>query len=444
MSSSPFQPPRHDPPKRRRASLRRFLGGLAAVLAMAMPVSAARGQSLPVYELSGGRWFTGTGFEPRTMFTVGGRLTFERPARVDSVIDLSGRWVVPAYGEGHTHRPDAPDRVEMHDRQLKADGVFYAMNQTNFSRFHDAMAARLAGPETIDVVFSNGLIASAQSHGVDLWNRIVRGGAYGEMTVEELDGDTYFIVETREDLDRKWDALLATRPDFIKVMLEYSEEWELRHDDRSYFGRTGLNRALIPEIVRRAHDAGLRVSAHIETAADFRVALDAGVDLIAHVPGYDIPAGDPVERFRLSPDDARRAAERGTIVIVTTLLSEGFSRDVEERRRTMRENHAENLRVLSDAGVTLALGSDAYNESSVDEAINVGSLGALEPVAILRALAMTTPRAIFPGRPIGVLEEGAEADLLALTADPLAALENLRAIGLRMKAGRLLSPSPAP
>lgn len=417
-------------------------GALAAAGVVCLDPPGVEAQST-TYELSGGHWFTGTGFEERTMFSAGGRLTYDRPAAVDSVIDLSGRWVVPAYGEGHTHRPDAPDRVEMHDAQFKADGIFYAMNQTSFSRFHHALAERLAGPETIDVAFSNGLIASAQSHGVDLWNRIVRNGAYGDMTVDELDGDTYFIVEDRADLDRKWDRLLATDPDFIKIMLEYSEEWELRHDDRAYFGRTGLDPALIPEIVRRAHDAGLRVSAHIETAADFRVALDAGVDLIAHLPGYDIPSGDPIGRFRLTPEDARRAAEQGTVVIVTTLLSEGFSRGVEERRRVMRENHAANLRVLSDAGVTLALGSDAYSDTSVDEAFNVGSLGVLEPVEILRALSMTTPRTIFPDRRIGVLAEGAEANLLALAGDPLADLGNLRAIELRMKAGRLL-PAPMP
>jgi imidazolonepropionase-like amidohydrolase len=165
--------------------------------------------------------------------------------------------------------------------------------------------------------------------------------------------------------------------------------------------------------------------------------------VIAHVPGYNIPAGDPVERFRIAPEDARRAAERGTVVIVTTLLSQGFSRDNAERLAIMRENHARNLQVLSDAGVTMALGSDAYSDTSVDEALNVGSLAVLEPVEILRSLSMVTPRAIFPDRRIGELAEGAEADLLVLTADPLVDLSNLRAIGLRMKAGRLLS-TPIP
>jgi imidazolonepropionase-like amidohydrolase len=51
-----------------------------------------------------------------------------------------------------------------------------------------------------------------------------------------------------------------------------------------------------------------------------------------------------------------------------------------------------------------------------------------------------TPRAIFPGRRIGALEEGYEANLLVLAGDPIADFGNVRRIALRMKAGRLLPP----
>lgn len=63
--------------------------------------------------------------------------------------------------------------------------------------------------------------------------------------------------------------------------------------------------------MRRAHQAGLRVSTHIETAADFHHALVAGVDEIAHMPGF---RGDPAVRlpdpaiFEISDADALRAA----------------------------------------------------------------------------------------------------------------------------------------
>ena len=46
-----------------------------------------------------------------------------------------------------------------------------------------------------------------------------------------------------------------------------------------------------------------------------------------------------------------------------------------------------------------------------------------------------TAQAIFPGRKIGVLSEGYEASFLALQANPLDDLENVRNIKLRFKQG---------
>jgi imidazolonepropionase-like amidohydrolase len=49
-----------------------------------------------------------------------------------------------------------------------------------------------------------------------------------------------------------------------------------------------------------------------------------------------------------------------------------------------------------------------------------------------------TPRAIFPQRRAGGLEDGCEASLLALAGDPSADFASTKRIALRMKDGRLL------
>lgn len=46
----------------------------------------------------------------------------------------------------------------------------------------------------------------------------------------------------------------------------------------------GLNPALVAEIVRRAHTAGVRVAAHVETAFDFEVAQLAGERVVVVTP----------------------------------------------------------------------------------------------------------------------------------------------------------------
>jgi hypothetical protein len=49
-----------------------------------------------------------------------------------------------------------------------------------------------------------------------------------------------------------------------------------------------------------------------------------------------------------------------------------------------------------------------------------------------------TPRAIFPGRKIGALQDGYEASFLGLGGDPLADFAATRDIRLRFKQGVLI------
>ena len=69
----------------------------------------------------------------------------------------------------------------------------------------------------------------------------------------------------------------------------------------------------------KAHEAGLRVSCHIETAQDFRNALAAGVDEINHMPGY-FPDLKHADWFPITKEDADAAARKGVVVVTTTFV----------------------------------------------------------------------------------------------------------------------------
>jgi hypothetical protein len=128
---------------------------------------------------------------------------------------------------------------------------------------------------------------------------------------DEMPGYGYTEVRDRDDLVRKWPDLILQKPDFIKIMLSHSEEYELRKDDQEYFGYKGINPELVPDLVELAHADGLSVAAHIDTAADFHYAVAAGVDEIAHLPGTD-------EREVIRSKDAIVAAEKDIAVIVSS------------------------------------------------------------------------------------------------------------------------------
>ena len=83
----------------------------------------------------------------------------------------------------------------------------------------------------------------------------------------------------------------------------------------------GLHPRLVPVIVAKAHAAGLQVTAHVETAEDFRHAVRSGVDEIAPVPRLVTSAAD--ESARLTEADARLALERHVRVVTTAVAGRG-------------------------------------------------------------------------------------------------------------------------
>ena len=422
--------------------------GVMPLLAVAVCGATACHRAAPAapaghaYELRNGRWLGADGFVAGTRWVVGARLTTRRPRQVDSVIDLASRWVVPPFGEAHNHNVDytTPARTDSLIARYLHDGVFYVRNPGILPRGRDSLRGRVNVPRGVDVVFANGLLTSTGGHPTGLYRRNLARGA---MTAADGDGAFLWIVDSLPDLERKWPRILAGRPDFIKVVLVHSEEHARRRDDTTFFNWRGLDPALVPEVVGRAHAAGLRVSAHVETAADFRAALVGGVDEINHIPGF---RGDEnvqftdTKRYEVTAEDAKLAAARGVWVVTTLGGITAFAPDGPDslRRRQADALFTRNLRVLRDAGVRLAIGSDGYRDDSVQEAAYLASLGVFTPLELLRLWSEATPRSIFPRRRVGCLEEGCEASLLVLDADPGAGVANTRRIALRMKDGRLL------
>jgi hypothetical protein len=399
----------------------------------------------PVYELRNGYWFDGRGFVADTRYAVYGAITERRPEPVDSVIDLQGGYVVPAFGEAHNHNAVVSD-TGVAGRYLRA-GIFYVKNPNSLTRDRVAARGRFNTPRSIDVVFANGGLTGPGGHPVDLARRNIARGAW---TPEMGEGDFYHVIASRADLDAKWPAIIAAEPDFIKTYLLFSEDYARRLSDTTTYGWRGLDPALLPEIVRRAHGAGKRVSTHVETAADFRTAVAAGVDEINHLPGFR-PEGNTIAgygrlaRYELTAADARAARARDVTVVTTVsevlelldaaIRTGGDDAPLAQRARAMI---VRNLRLLRDAGVNVVIGSDRYRTTSAPEALGLRTTGVYDDTTLLRMWSVATPRAIFPERKLGVLDDGYEASLIVLAGNPLADFGNVARITLRMKDGFLL------
>jgi len=141
---------------------------------------------------------------------------------------------------------------------------------------------------------------------------------------------------------------------------------------------------------------------------------------------------DPATRVKALATDTVARAQRPSAAVVS-----------ERAARTAR-NLAQglaNLKRVHDAGIPVALGTDAGNPLTLHGAavfmeLEAMQAGGLRPVDVLRAATRTA--AIAAGLDsTGTLAAGAVADLVVLDADPLADIRNVRRIALVVRRGEI-------
>lgn len=376
-----------------------------------------------VREFVHGHWFENGKFVDRTFVSVDGVFRDDYDGDVSETVDLQGGYVIPPFAEAHTHDFTMPDGGATSARYLKA-GIFYAQNDNSIARLTEQVRPSLNHPETVDVIWANGGLTATGGHPVQIYDSVA--GQIGWKPAD-MNGEAYWIVDTAADLERQWPAILARKPDFIKAYLDHSEEYAKRKSDAAFYGKRGLDPSLLPQIVKRAHDAKMKVVVHVTTAADYHAALSAGVDEIAHLP-----------LEKITPADARLAASKH-IRTVTTTLSHRPTTGITD----LDGLHRANLVALRDAGAPIVFGTDSAH-SVVDEIENVRRLGIFNDATLLRIAFDETARAIFPSRKIGRLADGYEASFLVLAGNPLTDFANIRKITMRVKTGHLLPPPTTP
>lgn len=384
----------------------------AGALLVATSVASAHGAT----RFENGLWYRDGGFVPETWVAVEGELRRDWEGEAE-VVDLDGGFVVPAYGDAHRHGFTGDAFAADNEASLRA-GVFWIGNPNSLVSRTGPVRKVVARPETVDVRYSHGGLTGPGGHPRPIYDRMA--DQWG-VAPADLEGDAYHEIEDLADLEATWPTILAAGPDFVKVMLERSEHHAVRRDDPAWYGRRGLDPALVPEVVERAHAAGLRVSVHATSRADVAVAIASGADELAHLP-----------LDRLGPEEAAAAASAGITVVTTTVSHRPYDGDED-----LDAVHRANLALLRDHGVALVLGTDS-GATVVDEARNLARLGAFTPAELLELISVRTPEWIFPERDLGRLEEGGEASFLVLDADPTRDVAALSRIRTRVKAGHVL------
>lgn len=173
--------------------------------------------------------------------------------------------------------------------------------------------------------------------------------------------------------------------------------------------------------VEAAEDWGTYVMAHVYNSNGIRRAIDNGVKCIEHGQLVDEPTLQYMKDkgIWLSPQ-----------VIVYTFIPKGYTEDQAEKHRQAFAGIDKMFTMAKKIGFTkIAFGSDIITDPEtmlrINEEFGFRSKW-FTPVEILRQatsnngelVAMSGPRNPYPGK-LGVIEEGAYADLLLINGDPL-------------------------
>lgn len=176
------------------------------------------------------------------------------------------------------------------------------------------------------------------------------------------------------------------------------------------------SREEIIAIVEEAENYGLYVAAHTYSDASIRRAVECGVKSLEHCN-------------LITPETARLAAEAGAIACPTLVAYEGLALeganfglnpDSAAKIDTVRVAGLESLKIMRDAGLPMAFGSDLLGQlhkyQSMEFSLRTRVLSNQE---VLLSATRISARLCGMEDEIGTLAPGAYADLLIVDGNPL-------------------------
>jgi len=179
--------------------------------------------------------------------------------------------------------------------------------------------------------------------------------------------------------------------------------------------------------VETAHGLGRRVAAHAHGIEGIRNAVAAGVDTIEH--------GTYLHQ---DPSVAAQMAERGIALVPTlkagALLADppgpGIPAEIVEKARAARDHTGRSFRLAMEAGVPIAMGTDAatsfnYHGENADELALMVEAG-MTPRQAITAATSTAARALGRDHELGTLQPGLLADLIVVRGNPVVDVSLLR------------------
>lgn len=392
-----------------------------------------------------------------------------------TIIDATGKWIVPGYVDAHVHffqsgglytRPDAID--------LRAATPYEAEIATIKARLDDVFMRYLASRVTavVDV-------------GGPMWNFEVRKrsatnpkaphvavagpliSTWRPPVLNDAVDPPIMAATTQQEARALVRAQIPHQPDLVKI-------WYVVRRGETPEQFLPVVRAVIEE----AHAAKVRVAVHATGLETARAAVQAGADILVH----------GVEDREVDTAFLALLRKRGVIYTTTLDVYGGYRRTYSQQPGFTEREYAladpqvmgtlsdlphlpatiiperirkimgtslpdaplgmqlRNLRAVRDAGIAIAMGTDAGNIGtlpgpSIYREFALMARAGLTPREVLASATINGAKLMGRASEIGLIAKGRHADMVVLDADPLADVANLSRVATIVRGGRAWRPN---
>lgn len=378
-----------------------------------------------------------------------------KPSAGTRVLHFEGKFVMPGLISAHSHlglvdgttsKPENYNRANI-ERQLKLYERYGVTTVTslglNRDLIYDLRAEQRAGKLGGATILTAG-----------------RGlGVPGGVPGMNVAADQLYRPKTPDEARQDVREMAAHHPDILKIWIDDN----LGKSPRPNFD---IEKAVIDE----AHKYGLKVAAHIFYLADAKKIVSDGVDVLAHSV-RDKPVDDELitlmkehhtayiptlqleEAFFIyadKPDWIRSPFFLNAMQpsVREMLLSSSYAAKVQNDPTTVLHRQflataEQNLKRISDAGVTIGFGTDSGAMPT-----RVAGFAEHRELQLMVEAGLTSAQAIHSAtagnaailglKNTGTLAPGKDADLLVLDSDPLESIQNTERIAAVLHEGKLV------